>query len=937
MSLSSVLVQREVATFREVEEALARQVLYGGDLITNLFEVCKVDERALVPVVAEAFGIPPGPIGELPAATHDATRLVAAEVAMQRNMAPIAVDRFGLVVAVAEPLPEEVEQELTFALALPIAQHFAPLVRIRQALSRDYRVPLDKRTSRLLDKIAEGYDRIPTSRPPPRTGKPMMSPPKPPSHRPEPHARPTDPEIPKFKDTLVREKGDPPKAIKRRRGPLTIDVAKQELEDAVDRDAVFDVLFEFARQFFDYTAIFVVHGEIAEGRDAFGDGAPREVVARIGVPLDLVGILANARAGKKPHRAKPFQEGIDRMLMTDLSRKGTTECVVFPVMVRSRVVALILGDGGASGIELASVTDVAKIIAHSVAAFERIIMRRKLGSGIPPRLPHGIGMVSPGPPDVSERPSVEELAAPIRDLMNIDEPMPSAHLPETSRNPAARAMSSPDVKSDRPPPPINLLAVRRPSGKPIPREDPESREMPAVMPAAKPARRAPFSPQNAPTPMPRSRRRAEAPPLEFGATASASSFGETSYGIDSAEQRLIAEIHGREPPPPTMRDRSPPVPAAAEPDATAPIPLARPRSAPAAPATDVAAPQMDVFRAPMPPPLPAKPPTEPPKSGPPSERISAPPHKPPPSHEDLSRVLPTVIVDVATEYVTLVDRVFRGHDDDAEAELVRAGGAAMPAIMARFPGPIAIESERLEQPVLPRLAECGPVLRVVAAQRRTALPFVLAHVEDRDVHKRFWATYLLSELVYSESIDPAIKRAFDDEPQVRRAARAALRAIAEQHASVVVERLESIAKDDAISSERRAQAVEAIGDTRCPLAIPGLVALVSRSTEDVAAAARGALVLVTRQDFGSDAKKWQAWWQANQSRHRIEWLIDALTHDQAGIRAASSEELKSLTKEHFGYYDDLSKRERAQAQNRFREWWEQTGKSRFGRPPSRRG
>ena len=45
MSLSSLLVQREVATLREVEEALARQVLYGGDLLLNLFEVARPDEQ----------------------------------------------------------------------------------------------------------------------------------------------------------------------------------------------------------------------------------------------------------------------------------------------------------------------------------------------------------------------------------------------------------------------------------------------------------------------------------------------------------------------------------------------------------------------------------------------------------------------------------------------------------------------------------------------------------------------------------------------------------------------------------------------------------------------------------------------------------------------------------------------------------------------------
>ena len=52
-------------------------------------------------------------------------------------------------------------------------------------------------------------------------------------------------------------------------------------------------------------------------------------------------------------------------------------------------------------------------------------------------------------------------------------------------------------------------------------------------------------------------------------------------------------------------------------------------------------------------------------------------------------------------------------------------------------------------------------------------------------------------------------------------------------------------------------------------------------------------------------------------------------HENPDIRRAAGEELKSLTKEYFGYYDDLPKKERARAQHRYREWWEGRGKARF--------
>jgi hypothetical protein len=121
------------------------------------------------------------------------------------------------------------------------------------------------------------------------------------------------------------------------------------------------------------------------------------------------------------------------------------------------------------------------------------------------------------------------------------------------------------------------------------------------------------------------------------------------------------------------------------------------------------------------------------------------------------------------------------------------------------------------------------------------------------------------------------------------------------------------------------------------LAVPALVPLLDDPNAQVATAVRTALIAIARQDFGTSSQKWQAWWDANKERHRLEWLIDALMHEQAALRAAAGEELKTITKEYFGYYDDLPKRERERAQSRYREWWNTVGRVRFTRSASPRG
>ena len=103
---------------RQVEEALARQVIYGGDLVTNLLEVARVDEAVLAALLAESTHLPAAPPGELPVASERVRALVPPEMAAQRAVVPLALEGDRLVLAVAEPMPGELEEQLAFALGM---------------------------------------------------------------------------------------------------------------------------------------------------------------------------------------------------------------------------------------------------------------------------------------------------------------------------------------------------------------------------------------------------------------------------------------------------------------------------------------------------------------------------------------------------------------------------------------------------------------------------------------------------------------------------------------------------------------------------------------------------------------------------------------------------------------------------------------------------
>jgi hypothetical protein len=65
------------------------------------------------------------------------------------------------------------------------------------------------------------------------------------------------------------------------------------------------------------------------------------------------------------------------------------------------------------------------------------------------------------------------------------------------------------------------------------------------------------------------------------------------------------------------------------------------------------------------------------------------------------------------------------------------------------------------------------------------------------------------------------------------------------------------------------------------------------------------------------------------ARHRIEWLIDALTHADEVIRTRAGEELKQLTQQYFGFHPGTTRREREVAQEKYRRWWQTEGRQQF--------
>ncbi len=184
-------------------------------------------------------------------------------------------------------------------------------------------------------------------------------------------------------------------------------MAERALLEAQTRDDVLRAFFDFASQYFDYAALFAVQGDLAEGRDASGAGAPRSRIVGVGVPLDLPSAMSRARDAASYELTRLGSGGLDGALAKDLERRPGRLVLFLPVQVRGRTVLILYGDHGERDVELQAVGAVISFAPLVANAFERLILRKRLrdkGDAAPPSLRLGRPRESARPlPNAGER------------------------------------------------------------------------------------------------------------------------------------------------------------------------------------------------------------------------------------------------------------------------------------------------------------------------------------------------------------------------------------------------------------------------------------------------------------------------------------------------------------------------------------------------------
>ena len=272
-----------------------------------------------------------------------------------------------------------------------------------------------------------------------------------------------------------------------------------------------------------------------------------------------------------------------------------------------------------------------------------------------------------------------------------------------------------------------------------------------------------------------------------------------------------------------------------------------------------------------------------------------------------------------------------GTVDDIEAaiaDLESRGQPALDILMTQFPGPLSVSQNDWRDCSVPPVHKCGPILHALLRLGPSVQSSVLPLTEAPTTEVRFFATYLLSQWGSRATVVALGRRVQDEDPAVRRIA---LRGIAEIHRleefPAVLHQLRGDLEDSDPRVIREAiEGVSAAGDSK---SLEKLIDLLDHP--EVSEMAAAGLSQLTKQNFSPKSGGWMTWWEENGDRHRIEWLIDGLGHENPNIQYTSGVELEELSGMDLGFQSDLPGEERAKIVQQYRMWWQESGSLDFGR------
>jgi MshEN domain len=302
-------------TERQLQEAIQHQVLYGGRLGTNLYELGYVTEDRLKEALSRAHGVPAADTLKVP---RNASALLPKKLAARHKVFPMELKGQTLFLGMVDPADHSAVAQVGYTQGYIVRPLVIPEFRMIQLLYDHYGV--DERW--------------------------------------------------RFTDTHGGATPAP-------REDIDVPAAAARLDAAESRDEVVETMLAVCHRFFRRVIFFIVREPWVLGWSGRGEGMDRNLASRLRIPLEPPSVFRTVTRDKSVFIGRFGPEEENQRFLEQVGKRPGTNAAFFPVTVKGRVVNLVYGDQGAAGNVKADVGELIVLVQKVPLAYLRIVKERQ--------------------------------------------------------------------------------------------------------------------------------------------------------------------------------------------------------------------------------------------------------------------------------------------------------------------------------------------------------------------------------------------------------------------------------------------------------------------------------------------------------------------------------------------------------------------------------
>jgi len=314
MRLGEALVKEALITRQQLEQALKRQIQFGGRIGTNIVELRFLEEEELAKFLSRYFKSPAVSANMINAIPEDVITAVTVDVVNKYKILPFKKDRNRLYIAMIDPKDIREIDELRFVTGFEIIPHVITELMLVYALEKYYGIKRDVRYISLSDRFNP--------------------------------------------DTKVEES--------------SIEKIKVSFAEVKETEEIAAILINEAYKIAKRVALFSIKGGSITGWKSRGIEVESFVM-----PDKEASVLSDVIKNKTNYRGPVMNIKGNEILVKTLSGTPQ-DALILPIILRERVVSLLYVDNGLAAVLNANVGFLSMLVSMAAIAFEIMILKKRI-------------------------------------------------------------------------------------------------------------------------------------------------------------------------------------------------------------------------------------------------------------------------------------------------------------------------------------------------------------------------------------------------------------------------------------------------------------------------------------------------------------------------------------------------------------------------------